>query len=177
MIQVYPSVDRSDPVAVATREPVRRSPGGQHAKIRFSGRLKYQVLCDMAFGGKTHRRISNETGLSETRLSRIARRYAEEIEELRREGQEKVIKEATGLWVRETHLRIAALQEIVEDILRRAKGGGHIPATAYKVAVEGIHEVAVQLGQIPEKVESPAGDITTYTVRGVPHEQVLERLT
>jgi hypothetical protein len=115
-------------------------------------------------------------------VSRFAKRYALEIEDIRKSMVDGVIQECAGLWISKQAMRIAEYQEIVEAINRKlheleTSGAKWWPVQALKVKLETLRMVAEELGQIPERQRTPEErQQLEYAVKGIATAELEGRL-
>lgn len=133
------------------------------------GHRKLSILRDLASQTMTQSVIAEKYGITQGAVSLFSRAPANAaaIAEMRKDLEDKF----AGMWIAQKDARIAAYQQMAEDVQEALASGGMDSALA-KVHLTAIKSVAEEMGQLPNRVTVEQNVKSTIEVVGVNPEDV-----
>jgi predicted transcriptional regulator len=140
-------------------EPFERSPeGARIARPLERAWVRRRLVRDLATEEHTQSQLADQYGVTASAISNFKSRHRSEIEDVRRTLED----EFAGLWIARKELRLATLQQDVEDL------GDSLEVDVVKVRHAALRQAADELGQIPSRAGIHVQNSTvTFQVEGV----------
>jgi predicted transcriptional regulator len=125
------------------------------------GHIRRQLICELAKGERTQVELAEDFGVDQSTVSAFMKRHAGEIIEVQRDIADKYL----GLWIADKALRLAEIQQIIDDIETVTGDNGSPDADLVRVKLTALRNAAEELGQLPARViHKVEGSIKTIIV-------------
>jgi hypothetical protein len=112
------------------RKAARTSVGATPVTILNRGRLRLELIRDLAMGEWSHASIAKRLGVDTADITDFAEKYVQDISEVRSALAGQLAIEAAGLWISKKQNRIAELQadfDELNDVLVSMRAGTYRP--------------------------------------------------
>ncbi len=128
------------------------------------GWVRHKLQRELALGEKDHPTLAREYGVKPTAIMEFKKRHQTAIDEMIRDME----AEFKGLWIAEKAVRLAVLQQDVEELDEEEWDDAKSRLDAVKTKHNALMQAARELGQIPStagvKVDTPSA---TFHIVGV----------
>lgn len=112
------------------REAVKSSIGATPITVLYRGRLRLELIRDLAMGEWTHASLAQRLGVDTQDIQDFAEKYAQDIAEVSQAMAGQLAIEAAGLWISKKQNRIAELQadfDEINDVIGLMRTGKYRP--------------------------------------------------